>query len=625
MFVDAVDPGQRALADARWHRHGARLVDTLHALYGAHPGWSALPGTLLRGAAALASERTQDLRALDAAREQDPGWLLRPDMIGYSAYVDRLAGTLRGVADRVPYLQELGVRYLHLLPFQRARDGDNDGGFAVRDYDAIEPALGTIADLQVLTARLRQAGISLCADFVLNHTADDHAWAAGARAGDARLRDYYLVFPGVKETARFESTLGQVFPQTAPGNFTGVQGLGRVWTTFYPYQWDLNWANPSVFADMALTLLRMANRGVEAFRLDSTAYLWKRQGTACMNLPEAHAILQALRALVDLVAPGTLLKAEAIVPTRELPPYFGSGPAAGHECHLAYHSTLMAASWAALAEQRGDILAEVIDRTPVLPAGCAWVTYVRCHDDIGWNVLSAEAAGGRDRVPFDLAGVARFYAGETPGSYARGCSFQSTGAGHVHGTNGMAAALAGIETALASGDAGALRLAERRLLLLYGIAFTIPGVPLIYMGDEIALGNDDAYRNNPATAGEGRWLHRPPMDWAGAEGRRGEGSGGGATRSRIRTAMRRMIAIRRSFAVLGADSPVQALRMEDPSLFAIARGKSFVGVFNMGERECRIDALPGRSASPWHDLLGGADLQFPLDLPPHGMAWLLQA
>ena len=615
-LLQAVEAEHRAALAARWDAHGARLIRTLQRLYGTREGHDAWLTRLLQAAAQCSQARPAALRALDAQREQDPRWFLAQDMIGYSAYVDRFAGTLGGIAEKVPYLQRLGVRYLHLLPFQQAREGDNDGGFAVRDYDAIDPALGTLQDLETLTTRLREAGISLCADFVLNHTADDHRWAQAARAGDPRYRAYYHAFPDRTLPDRFERTLGQVFPQTAPGNFTEVPGMGWVWTTFYPYQWDLDWSNPDVFADMALTLLRLANRGIEAFRLDSTAYLWKREGTDSMNQPEAHAILQALRALTDLLAPGVLLKAEAIVPARELTPYFGGGDAAGHECHLAYHSTLMAAAWAALAEQRGDILTQVIEHTPALPAHCAWIGYVRCHDDIGWKVLADEAGGNRGSAPFELNRIARFYAGDTPDSYARGRAFQSAGSDDAHGSNGMASALAGVAAAVEAGDAEALALARRRLLLLYGIAFSVAALPLIYMGDELGLGNDEGYARDPRHAGEGRWLHRPPMDWNAAD------ADGDESSAKIGRAMRRMIAARRETPELAADAPMRALESADPALFGVARGESFVALFNLGAGTQTVDALPGFDTTHWHDLLQDASIELPLVLEPYAMRWL---
>lgn len=322
----ALDPSSAAAILARFDTHAPRLLDALSTLYGDRADYASWLPQWLSALGVVAQARPAALRHLDDSRA--PGWFGQQDMLGYSAYVDRFAGTLRGVAERVPYLQELGVRYLHLLPFLRARAGDNDGGFAVSDYGQVEPALGSNDDLVALTARLRAAKISLCADFVLNHTADDHAWAQAARAGDTRYLDYYHHFADRSAPDKYDTTLVQVFPQTAPGNFTWVDETRQwMWTTFYPYQWDLNWSNPAVFGEMALAMLELANLGVEAFRLDSTAYLWKRPGTNCMNQPEAHTILVALRAVADIVAPSVVMKAEAIVPMAELPPYFGSGAA----------------------------------------------------------------------------------------------------------------------------------------------------------------------------------------------------------------------------------------------------------------------------------------------------------
>ena len=614
-----LDPAGAALVARRWERHGPPLINALQSLYGADPRLAEMLPELMRSTAVAANDRPPVLRGQDAARESNPRWFMGSDMVGYSAYVDRFAGTLRGVASRVPYLRELGIRYLHLLPFQRARQGDSDGGFAVRDYDQIEPALGTLEDLRTLTGTLRKAGISLCADFVLNHTSDDHRWASAARSGDPRFVDYYLVYPDRTAPDKYERTLGQVFPQTAPGNFTHVEGMGWVWTTFYPYQWDLNWANPHVFADMAATMLRMANRGIEAFRLDSTAYLWKREGTASINQPEAHTILQALHALVGLVAPGTLLKAEAIVPTHELPPYFGSGAALGRECHLAYHSSLMAASWAALAAQRGDILERVVEETPAPPPGCAWITYVRCHDDIGWSVLAEEAANGALGSGLDLAAMASFYAGETPDSYARGRAFQGDAAA-THGSNGMSSALVGVEAALASGDAAELELAECRLLLMHGIAFVAAGIPMLYMGDEIALGNDPDF-DADAPGAEGRWLHRPPMPWFTLDPQATRGAAGVA--ARIRPAIQSMISARRATAALAADAPMRALKTGNPAVIGLARGDDFVALFNLSAQRVGLPAdLQDRS---WHDVLRSAPALPPITLAPYAMCWLRHA
>ncbi|MCC4599981.1 amylosucrase [Xanthomonas melonis] len=591
-FAAPLDAPQASALLARFDHHAPRLLTALHSLYGERSGYAQWLTRWLGALSRSAQQRPQALQQLDATRR--PGWFGEQHMLGYSAYVDRFAGSLRGVSERVPYLQELGVRYLHLLPFLRARAGDNDGGFAVSDYGQVDPILGSNEDLVALTTRLREAGISLCADFVLNHTADDHAWAQAARAGDARYLDYYHHFADRTQPDQYETTLGQVFPHTAPGNFTWVEATGQwMWTTFYPYQWDLNWSNPAVFGEMALALLQLANLGVEAFRLDSTAYLWKRPGTNCMNQPEAHTLLVALRAVADIVAPSVAMKAEAIVPMAELPPYFGSGPDQGHECHLAYHSTLMAAGWSALALQRGDILHNVIANSPPLPANCAWLSYVRCHDDIGWNVLQHEAAGNAVQPPFSLREVARFYANDVPGSYARGESFQSSGDG-VHGTNGMTAALTGIQAAVEDGDAAALTLAVDRVLLLYALALAMPGIPLIYMGDELGLPNDSHYRDDPLRRHEGRWLHRPAIDWQIAAQREDADSVSGKVYRRLRALIRQ----RAATPALAADQPLGSLALSDPCLFALTRGDRFIAVHNFSDRAVQA-YLPVNAQTQW--------------------------
>lgn len=618
----APDAQRASMLLPRFDRHAPRLLDALHALYGARPDTASWLTQWLSALGSHAQQRPQALQQLDITRQ--PGWFGEQHMLGYSAYVDRFAGTLQGVAERVPYLQELGVRYLHLLPFLRARAGDNDGGFAVSDYGQVEPSLGSNDDLVALTTRLREAGISLCADFVLNHTADDHAWAQAARAGDARYLDYYHHFADRTQPDQYEATLGQVFPHTAPGNFTWVDATGQwMWTTFYPYQWDLNWSNPAVFGEMALAMLQLANLGVEAFRLDSTAYLWKRTGTDCMNQPEAHTLLVALRAVTDIVAPSVVMKAEAIVPMTQLPPYFGSGADQGHECHLAYHSTLMAAGWSALALQRGDILHNVIAHSPPLPANCAWLSYVRCHDDIGWNVLQHEAAGNAAQPPFALRDVARFYANEVPGSYARGESFQSSGDG-VHGTNGMAAALAGIQAAQASRDAAALRMAVDRLVLLYAIALAMPGVPLIYMGDELALPNDGSYRDDPQRRHEGRWLHRPAMDWPLAAQREDAASLSGTVYRRLRGLIRQRAAL----PALAADQALGSVALGDARLFALTRGDRFLAVHNFGEQPLTV-ALAALGDGRWKVVADGGETaaeslsdDMRLVLPAYAVRWL---
>jgi amylosucrase len=556
----------------------------------------------------LYAARPPALRALDEQRAAQPEWFLSQRMLGYCAYVQNFGGDLNGVAERIPYLQEMGVSYLHLLPFLRARQGENDGGFAVSNFDEVEPALGTNADLVALTTQLRAAGISLCSDFILNHVADDHAWAVAAKAGDQQARAMFLAYPDREMPDRYERTLGQVFPQVAPGNFVQVEEMGGwVWSTFYPYQWDLNYANPAVFAAMAATLLRLANRGIEVFRLDSTAFLWKREGTNSMNQPEAHQILQALRAIVDIVAPGVLLKAEAIVPTRELPAYLGSADA--RECHIAYHSSLMAAGWLALSEQGTGVLREVIRNTPALPPAATWLSYVRCHDDIGWNVLRAEAAADGQQPDARLARAARFFAG-ADGSYAAGAAFQSTDPNAAHGSNGMAASLVGLQTAVSD---EARELAMRRLQLLHGLALSFGALPVLYMGDELAMENDYSYLHRPQHAMDSRWLQRPQFDRARWKGR----DYSGASAGQMYQSLIRLVRVRRRHDELAASAPRTLLDDAPDRMLALARGEGFLTLMNFSSQP-QTYALPGR----WTDCLDGSILEGALTLAPYAMHWL---
>ncbi len=600
----------------RFSQHGARLRDTLHLLYGDCVGFESWFTQLCEDMAGQFAVRSPDLHALDEARLAQPGWFTSERSLAYSAYVDKFAGSLRGVEAQIPYLKSLGATYLHLLPFLRARDGDNDGGFAIASFDEVQPALGSMADLRSLTAALRDEGISLCTDFILNHVADDHTWALAAKAGNDVHRDYFHVFDRLEETEKFASHLGQIFPETAPGNFTFVKGLQAwAWTTFYPYQWDLNYSNPRVFSSIALALLHLANQGVEIFRLDSAAFLWKRAGTNCMNQPECHLILQALRSVVDIVAPGVLLKAEAIVPVNELPPYFGTDEALGQECHLAYNSSLMTASWLSLAEQDADMIYRVMRATPRLPAGCAWLTYVRCHDDIGWNVLRPELQDEPDGGDARLIRIANFFAGQAPGSYATGASFQARPDGQVHGTNGMTAALVGLSSAQTPQQ---LQSAFARLKLMYGLAMSAGGTPLIFMGDELAQGNDHRPAAQWPAGADGRQLHRPDFSQKAAH----DPSGNSAI---ALAALKHLMSVRSSLPGLAADTATTLIATRTTRVLAFCRGERLTVVANFTERPISLfDAVPSifESSSNFSDCIGGQDFNRSSQLAPWQMVWL---
>ncbi|WP_375420031.1 alpha-amylase family glycosyl hydrolase [uncultured Sphingomonas sp.] len=578
----------------RWDRHGLRLTRELDALYGDLPGHDDFVAEVTASLKARAIDRPAPLAALDAAREADPAWFRAPEMLGYSAYVDRFGGTLAGVGDRIGYLEDLGVRYLHLLALLKARGGDSDGGFAVADYLAVEPRLGTIPDLEALTARLRGAGISLCVDFALNHTADDHEWARRARAGDPLYRDFYIVLDDAAEVAARETELGQVFPVTAPGNFTHVPDMGWVWTTFYPFQWDLNWANPRLFAAMLDMMLRLANHGVEAFRLDSIAFLWKQAGTDSRNRRQVHAIVRALRAAIDIVAPGVLLKGEAIVPTRDVIPYFGT--ADGPECHLLYNNSLMVAGWTALVEQSAQVPRAIQAETVRLPAAANWLTYARCHDDIGWGALLGDLTAFEADPERRLKAVAAVLEG---GGFGRGESFQAEGGG-LHGTNGTMASLAGLESAF---DEAAATKAIARIRLLNALMIASGGLPTIYMGDEAAMLNDYRFRQDPLRAHEGRWLHRPAMDWD-----RGADDAAAQVHADLAALLRARVAG-------GGSGPSAIWATHDDAVLGLEAGKDIV-LINFADRDAEVD-MP----FAWADRLSDATATTRAIVPPLGVLW----
>ena len=478
--------------------------EILTRLYGASEGagFELILSEVAHRVACARSQRPNDLRDLDEKRPVDSKWFARPGRPAYCAYIDRFGGTLNGCASRIPYLRDLNVGLFHPLPLLKCRDGDSDGGFAVSDYRDVDPKLGTFKDLVDLASELRKADISLVLDVVCNHTAKEHAWAQGFVSGDPHYKDFYVVLKSEEEVEEWSQSLNQVFPDTAPGNFTfDEEAGGWVWTTFYPFQWDLNYANPRVFIEMLDVLFFLANAGAEGFRLDSATYLWKAKGTACRNLPQVHDILLAMKTLMSLVAPSVFFLAEAIEDIEEVIPFFG-GSAGSLECDLAYNNTPMTALWGSLAEGTSYMFSNAIAKSSLRPEFACWLNYARCHDDIIWPAVNSLAPASRQKKWSD------FYAGET-GSFARGMAFQAP-AGAAPSTCGMTASLCGVKESAAGVE---------RLKAIYSVIFALDGIPMIYMGDEIGLTNDYEFLADPDRARELRWLNRPAMDWTKVEQR----------------------------------------------------------------------------------------------------------
>jgi len=579
-----LSPERRELFELRARRWWPDLRAGLAGAY-ADDDVAGLERRLIRLAALAYRDRDPELARLDQERTLEPDWFQRSGMLGYAAYADRFAGDLAGVARRIPYLRELGVTYLHLLPLLRPRDGDNDGGYAVADYREVRPDLGTMDDLRALAAALRAEGISLVLDLVLNHVAREHAWARAARAGDPHFRDYFYVYPDRADPDAFERSLPEVFPDFAPGSFTWDDGLnGWVWTTFNSWQWDVRWSNPDVLVEYADLVLLLANAGVEVLRLDAIAFLWKRLGTSSQNQPEVHALTQALRALLRIAAPAVIVKAEAIVAPAELAAYLGRGEHYGKVSDLAYHNSLMVLVWSMLAEGDVRLAAHALRRLPAVPASTAWITYLRCHDDIGWAIDDDDAAS------VGLSGYAHrsflsdYYTGAYPSSTARGQVFQHNRATGDRRISGTAAALAGLDAALgarAGAEEGAIDAAVGRLLLAHALVLGWGGIPVLWMGDELGLPNDDAWAAEAGHAGDNRWLHRPRMPWDGAAAQRGDRS---SVPGRVFQGLRHLIEVRASLPHLDAGVAPEVLEPSDPGVLAVLRRHplgSFVGLYNV--------------------------------------------
>ena len=489
----------------------------LQKLYGHLPNYERWRDKFLHIVARNYASRADELRRLDLQRLAEPDWFQKSNTVGYVCYADRFAGTLEGVTEKINYLKELGITYLHLMPLLKPRPGANDGGYAVMDYRQVKKDLGTIEDLARLTAELRRNGISLCIDLVCNHTAKEHEWARKAMKGDACYQDYYLMFPDRELPDQYELSVREIFPEFKSGSFTYYEEIDRwVWTTFNEFQWDLNYANPAVFGEMLDILLFLANQGVEILRLDAVAFMWKRMGTDCENQPEAHYILQAFRALSRIAAPGLLLKAEAIVPPPQLVPYLGLGQATNKECEVAYHNVFMVMLWSSLAERKVALMTHALQQMPTIPSRTSWLTYVRCHDDIGWAVTEENAAAVGLNGYLHRSFLSDFYSGRFPDTFARGATFQFNPKNNDRRISGSCASLAGLEKALEEENRRELDLAIGRIRLLHSMILAFGGIPLLYMGDEIGLLNDASFQDEPNLAGDNRWMHRPYMDWGKA-------------------------------------------------------------------------------------------------------------
>jgi amylosucrase len=611
----------------RFKLHFPALLDELYKLYADQLDFAIHAQKL---AATLASSwicRPSWLQKDDTDHETHPDWFTDAGMIGAVCYVDLFAGDLSGLEKRIPYLRELGVTYLHLMPLFDVPLPENDGGYAVRSYRKVNPRLGTMKQLSKLAQKMRKMGISLVLDFINNHTSNEHMWAQKAREGDLRYQQFYYLFPDRSIPDQFERNLREIFPEVRRGNFTWDEPLKKwVWTTFHSYQWDLNYRNPAVFTAMTREMLDLANVGVRFLRLDAVPFTWKQMGTTCENLPQAHTIIQALNRCARIAAPGLLFKSEAIVHPDDVIKYVDPG-----KCQVSYNPTLMALLWESLATREVKLMRESLLHRFQLPKGTAWVNYVRSHDDIGWTFSDADARqiglNGDDHRRF----LNSFYSGQFPGGFARGRSFQfnpSNGDMRVCGTT---ASLAGLEEALETVDQGRALDAMGRTLLIYGITMCIGGLPLLYLGDETGVCNDYTYVDDPAKRNDSRWIHRAATNWALVE----QVQNGNRLESYQYEQLTRLIHIRKQTPVFG-DNFLYLVDTAHPSVLGFVKtmkmtananrshGEGAVLVLANFREKASLAKLPENwSAIPLRELITGQQfcINEQIELAPYQLCW----
>ncbi len=479
------------------------LIEHLNILYGSSPDFLYQVEDILKESCKLYLNKTSHRMSRSSYKSGNMHEGSKNE-VGAVFYVDLFAGKLQNIKKRIPYLKELGITFIHLMPLFKTPSGETDGGYAVSSYRQIEKRFGTMSDLRELIEELDNHGINLVLDFILNHTSDQHVWAEKAKAGDSEFQNYYYIFKDENKIKEYSPYLRDIFPEVRKGSFTfNIEMQSWVWTTFNSYQWDLNYSNPHVFLQMMKEMFFLANLGVKILRFDAPAFIWKKKGSSCENLPEVHTLIKAFKSIMNVVFPDVLFLSEAIVHPDEIKKYISES-----ECELSYNPLLMATLWESLATRETKLLQRSMERYSSLPKNCYWINYIRCHDDIGWTFSDQDAWD----IGIDPTGHRQFlndfYTGKFEGSFAKGLPFQEnlhTGDLRIAGT---LASLSGLEKALLYETEMEVDLAMGRIFLLNGIILSMSGYPLIYMGDEVGQLNNYNFTDNPEHKDDSRWVHR---------------------------------------------------------------------------------------------------------------------
>ena len=606
-------------AEADYRRRFDRHLDELRWLYMELYDNGSMVAELCDRLHDFYEERAGDLKKKDGEREKRPDWYKGNDMLGMMLYIDNFAGNLQGVQEKLSYIKRCNVNYIHLMPFLDTPKGRSDGGYAVADFRKVQPALGTMEDLESLTAACRKEGISVCMDFVMNHTSEDHEWAKRARAGEGEYMSRYFFFDSEAIPAEYEKTVPQVFPTTAPGNFTYLADAGHyVMTSFYPYQWDLNYKNPRVFNEMMYNFLFLANKGIDIMRIDAVPYIWKELHTQCRNLKQVHTIVRMMRMISEIVCPGVLLLGEVVMEPEKVVPYFGT--LEKPECHMLYNVTTMATTWHTVATRDVRLLKRQLDIVNGLPKEYLFLNYLRCHDDIGW---------GLDYDTLRQWGFEERSHKQYLNDYFQGLGGDSGSRGELYNADpvsgdarfcGTTASMCGVEKAGFEQDEEAMKQAVRLDVMLHAYMFMQSGIPVLYSGDEIGQVNDYSYKEDSDKAADSRYLHRGKLDWTLTEQISDEESVTG----QIFGQLDRLEKIRSAGKVFAAQADARTVETEDTNVLCISRsceGEEILGVFNFSEynKEVSLCSVTGE----YMDMLTGDDVSpAKIPLPAYGFCYM---
>lgn len=528
-------------------------------------------------------KRSTELKKRDIKKEKNPDWFKEKEMLGMMLYIDNFAGNLKGVEKKLAYLKECNVNCLHLMPFLDTPKGKSDGGYAVADFRKVRPDLGTMKDLARLTEKCHENGMNVCMDFVMNHTSEEHEWAKRARAGEGEYMSRYFFYDNGDIPARYEETVPQVFPTTAPGNFTWLPEIGHyVLTTFYPYQWDLNYRNPRVFNEMMYNFLFLANQGMDIIRIDAVPYIWKELGTSCRNLKEVHTIVRMMRMIAEIVCPSVILLGEVVMEPEKVVPYFGT--VEKPECHMLYNVTTMATTWNSIATRDIRLLKKQMDIVSRLPKQYTFLNYLRCHDDIGWGIDFDTMKQWGMEEPSHKRYLNDYFTGKIAGSISRGELYNDDPVTQDARFCGTTASMCGIEAAGFEGNAEKMQTAIQEDLMLHAYMLTQSGIPMLYSGDELGQVNDYSYKDDAEKASDSRYLHRGAFLWELADKRKDLST----VQGQLFQMLNRLEQIRRQENVFSQEAEVYTYDVHNDSILGILReykGERFIALFNFSENE----------------------------------------